>query len=332
MPKCDVCDKTITKKSPGLECNKCSRIVHANQLCTGLSSKQLSALRNADTLEWTCQECHKDSPRRKSFVVPEDDEEDEDEPYINKVTDGGSSGISKLIKDISSEVKKAVKKEIATVNESLSSCCKKMDDMMHTLEEYNGKIKELEKKNIHLANQNTHLELKVDALEQQVRNFEQQQLNNTCEIAGIPELKDENLKVLTDKIATKLKLDEKDNYTVRRLSGRNGKEGVIQIRFSKENQVDSWIRAARKEIITVEDVISGANPNISKTKVMVRRALTSANKNLLWQAKTKLKDTFKYVWFQDGRVLARKADTDKPVILRSTGDIEKLTVDKKNRR
>ncbi|KOB65738.1 Uncharacterized protein OBRU01_20091, partial [Operophtera brumata] len=60
-------------------------VVHASQACSGLTGKQLSALRNADTLDWTCHECRINSPKLKSsFITPdEDDEEDEEEVLVN---------------------------------------------------------------------------------------------------------------------------------------------------------------------------------------------------------------------------------------------------------
>ncbi|CAG5058211.1 unnamed protein product [Parnassius apollo] len=90
--------------------------------------------------------------------------------------------MSKLRRDISLEVKKAVKMELASVNESLKSWCTKMDTINATLEILTEKVKDLEKKNMYLTNQNTHLELQVNAMEQQIRNMEQKQLDNVMEM------------------------------------------------------------------------------------------------------------------------------------------------------
>ncbi|KOB64649.1 Membrane fusion protein, partial [Operophtera brumata] len=161
--------KNISKRSPGLECNKCAKIVHANQLCSSLSSKQLSALRNADNLEWTCEECRRELPRRSSFVIPEEDEEEVDEA-------GGYSqcnmfDMAKLLRNIYIEVKKVVQSEMVLINDSVGGCRKKIDDLTDTLEVFSGKIKELETSNTHLVNQNKHLELKMAAIEQHLRKI-----------------------------------------------------------------------------------------------------------------------------------------------------------------
>ncbi|CAG5007621.1 unnamed protein product [Parnassius apollo] len=127
MFKCDICDKSITKKSSRLDCNKCGKI----EIMHRLIFKQLSALRNAENLEWTCEDCRKESPHRKSFIIPEDDDDDTDGIQLGE---SGSAAMSKLLRDISLEVKKAVKMELASVNESLSSWCVKMDTINATLE------------------------------------------------------------------------------------------------------------------------------------------------------------------------------------------------------
>ncbi|CAG5042758.1 unnamed protein product [Parnassius apollo] len=144
--------------------------------------------------------------------------------------------------------------------------------------------------------------------------MEQKQLDNILEITGIPEDKDENLEKLSSKLASKLNIEKRQVSMVKKMKGRDVKEGVIQVVLQQEEQVDQWIRAARTETIAMEDI--------------TRRALIKANKTLLWQAKQTLKETYKYIWFQDGKVLARKFDNDKPVIIRSSCDIDKLSIQK----
>ncbi|CAG4940884.1 unnamed protein product [Parnassius apollo] len=126
-----------------------------------------------------------------------------------------------------------------------------MDTINATLEILTKKVKDLEKKNMYLTNQNTHLELKVNAMEQQIRNMEQKQLDNVLEITGILEDKDENLEKLSSKLASKLNVEKRQASMVKRLKGRDGKEGVIQVVLQQEEQVYQWIRAARTETIAL---------------------------------------------------------------------------------
>ncbi|CAG4936563.1 unnamed protein product [Parnassius apollo] len=69
---------------------------------------------------------------------------------------------------------------------------------------------------------------------------------------------------------------------VKRLKGKECKEGVIQVVLQQEEQVDQWIRAARTKTIAMEDITPNApNPEVAKRRVLLRRALTKANKTLL---------------------------------------------------
>lgn len=323
MAKCDTCSKNITKRSPGLECNKCAKIVHANQLCSSLSSKQLSALRNADNLEWTCEECLRDSPRRSSFVIPEED--DEEEVDACGLSQHSMFDMAKLLRNISGEVKKVIQKEMVVINDSVSFCSKKIDDLTDTLVLYGGKIKELETKNIHLTNQNMHLELKMAAIEQHLRDVEQKNLEKFVEVAGVPVATNENLETITNNLVAKMNMERSEVVSVKRIRGRNAQEGFIHVELKDVQHAEQWVRASRNETITVQQITPGVPTDAVASKVWIRRALTKINKTLLWKARQSLQETYKYIWFQDGKILARKGDNEKPVVIRCEEDIIKIS-------
>lgn len=79
MSKCEAFKKMISKSMPGLECNKCQKIVHQNTKCTGLTNKKIAALKAATSLEWTCiVDSQRESPRRNSSIIILADSEEED--------------------------------------------------------------------------------------------------------------------------------------------------------------------------------------------------------------------------------------------------------------
>ncbi|CAG5034858.1 unnamed protein product [Parnassius apollo] len=291
MIKCDICNKGITTKVPGLECRSCGKVVQASKACSGLNAKQLSALRNADRLDWTCEECHQNTPNRKSsFIIPEEDDEDNDVAVSDNSSGNCMIDTEKFLKDITAEMKK-----------------------------------ELEKKYNYLHNEKTHLELEMSSLKQYLRNIEQQRLDNVIEVIGIPKAKDENLVNISLKLAETLNMDRTQVVNITRVEGRNNQDGNIQVQFKHAENVSLWVRASKKEAVVVEQIISEAPVEVAKTKVIIRRALTKANKSLLWLAQQKLRPAYKYVWFQDGKVLLRKDDKSKPKVARSEADIEKLS-------
>lgn len=323
MTKCDVCDKNITKRNPGMECRKCEKIVHATQVCSALTAKQLAVLRNTENLEWTCEECKLLSPRRKSsLIIPEDDEEEEEQGDRKY----SPIDVKKLLKDISisSQVDKIVGKQLEPIEESLNFYGKKIDDFSTFVEGINQKLKDLENKNTYLVNQNKNLETRVSYLEQHIGSIEQANLGNKVEIAGVPYVKDEDLPTISNKIAVELKTDPTKIRSTRRISHKNVPEGPLLVELTDAEAASTIVRASKRNNLTAERVIPNILEESKKSNIFVRMALTKCNKTLLWNANQKLRPSYKYVWFQDGKVLARKDDNVKPIIIRSTSDISKI--------
>lgn len=316
MVKCDLCDKGITKRSPGLECSKCGKVVHANQGCSGLPAKQIAALRLSESLEWNCDECSRISPRRKtSFIVPEEDEEDDMDRAIDQNT--SQIDVKKLLRDISLEVKKIVRKENETFEEALNFFGKKFEEFGDKINVFSERITELEKKQVSLVNKNKHLETKVSSLEVQIRKMEQSGLDKMVEIAGIPKANNEDIKTIAGNVAKLLIVDENDIKSVKRTEGRPGSDGQLLVELKDAECAASWAQASKKETapILAEHVVPSIQQEAAKLKVIVRRALSKTNKTLLWNAQQKLRPSYKYVWFQAGKVLARKGDGDKPIAI-----------------
>lgn len=331
MPKCDNCKKSITKKAPGLECSKCSLIVHGSTQCAGLTSKQLAALRGAENLEWTCNECHQNSSHRKSFVLPEEDLEDENElddsALKTNIRNVASIDVKKLLQDIAVDVDKCIKKQLSELQLSVDYCSNKVDEFDDNVEAMKNKIKTLEKKNENLTNTNKYLETKIAALEQRFTELEQNQLSSDLEIAGVPYKEQENPKEIMTTLANKLKLDSSGIKSVRRLPKKGEKTaGTLYVKLREECDPISWVQAARTIKPIVSDIISTTpSDETAATKVFVRHALTSYTKALLYQVKQKLKETFKFIWCNyEGKVLVRKDEKSKTLIIRSEADIQKL--------
>ncbi|CAK1579248.1 unnamed protein product [Parnassius mnemosyne] len=53
MFKCSQCNKIVTKKSPGIQCDKCSKWTHGE--CAAISEEQLNVLNSTDFVDWKCQ-------------------------------------------------------------------------------------------------------------------------------------------------------------------------------------------------------------------------------------------------------------------------------------
>ncbi|XP_046972771.1 uncharacterized protein LOC124539422 [Vanessa cardui] len=312
MSKCDACKNNITKTSPGLECSKCERIVHLNNKCTGLTNKQITALKAAPSLEWTCQQCQQESPRRyASIIIPEEEEEDDESPVqINA---------NKFLKNITKEVEKTIKSELRELNDSLQFHSAKLDEVVECIDAFKKTIKNLERKNIELTNKNNNLEIRLGALEQRLQELEQEKLAKFIEIANVPYQKNEEIKEIVEKVAIKLKVPKEGIKSVRRLQGRN--DQIIKVELEDESTQEKWIIAAKGTKTTVSDInpTDKGNNNI----VYIREAMTKLNKKIFWNAKQELKinQNFKFVWFKKGYVRARKDENEKTYTLKTMDDL-----------
>lgn len=333
--KCDKCNKNITKTNHGVECNHCEKIVHLTTSCAGLTNKQLAALRATENLEWTCRECHDNSPKRRSIVVPDDDEDDE---FLH----GNSTGnlqidVKQLLKDIAKDVEKTIKRELQDMTQSLQVHSDLMQDALIRIDEMKETVLELKKKNVELSNKNNHLQTRVGALEQRIQIFEQQKLSRYLDIHYIPTCKDENPLQIAHAVAKKLNQGTTDIEQAQRMPGKQDNPGPIQVILKTEQAQEKWLDTFKQQQkskvqIKLSDIIASDNTlgtsgigHAKDQNIVVRETLTPYNKHLLWYTKQEISDTYKYIWIKKGFLRVRKdGQENKPIIIRSEEDVKNL--------
>lgn len=321
MAKCAGCNKILNKKSPILECSRCQKVVHAVTQCTGLSAKQLNALKAAENLEWACSDCNLNSSRRKSYTVLQDDD-DEEEEHIQ--IPEASINIKKLVEDIKREVCNTISRELQSLNNAVQYCSEKIDEFTEALSEISTKTKEVEKKQKNLENRNIYLETKLEALEQRFTEIEQHHLADSVEIVGIPEISDFKLSELIQNIADRFQAPKHDVISIKRLPSRRPGARPVIVRLREGATRQRFLTAAREKVFTAGDIMPGLTGPPAAEKIFIREPLTPYYKHLLWQAKQELKDIYKYIWFKDSKVLARKNENSKIFRLRTVKDIQPL--------
>lgn len=299
-------------------------MTHASTTCTELTAKQLGLLQAAENLEWTCHECAAKSPKRSSFVVPDYGEDDDDDDLQG---DGAIYPIDtkKLVADITKHMDKVFKRDLKELQQAVQFTSDKMDDCLESIEAFKEKIKELDKKNTDLVNRNKHLERRLEAQEQRLNEYEQKALKKVVEIQGIPTRDKEILSDIAGGLASKLQRKPEEVKEVKRMPTKEGKPGILHIKLQNEELKKQWVNAAREISLHVADVVPGCDATMKKDKIFVRQAITPQAKNLLWKAKQELKETYKYIWCREGRVLLRKNDNAKVIVLRSESDIKNLS-------
>lgn len=329
LKKCVKCNKNITKTKPGLTCSRCNKIVHSDTNCVKLSNKQLNTLRNSPGIEWSCEDCQKNISRRSSFIIPDDDDvdNDSDDGSVNTVQ---ALDTKKLVKEISRELKKTFREEIANLESSLEFLSDQITTMEQSLRNQENTIKKLENRNEDLVNKNKNLELRVTVLEQGLRISEQKSLSRSVEIAGMPDIITKDVPQVIQKVASKLELNEHDIQTSQKMSGSKEKPGPILIELKTALIRKQWVDAGKEKCLTVGDVLPNAPKEKAEHRIFIREALTKHVKTLLYNAKMQLNKSYKYIWCRDGKVLVRKDDNGKIIYIRSQQDIDLLSKPKPN--
>lgn len=303
---------------PGLECSRCDKIVHADVTCVKLSNKQLNTLRNSPGIEWSCEDCLKNISRRSSYLVPDDDDgDDESEP--------GSTlppfDTRKLVQDISRELKKTFKEEIGNLESSLEFLSEQISTMELSIKRQDSVIKDLENKNQDLLNKNKNLELRMTVLEQEMNVFEQKSLSCSMEIAGLPDIHPKEINQMLEKIASKLDMDSNDIQSSTRLPGSKVKPGPILVGMKSDAVRGRWIEVSKEKCLTLGALVPNIPQEKAENRVYLREALTKYLKTLLYTAKTQLGKYFQFVWCKDGKVCVRKNSNSKIHYIRSISDI-----------
>lgn len=323
LKKCDKCKKNITKKVPGLECSRCNKVVHADSACSKLSNKQLNTIRNSSGIEWSCEECLKNVSRRSSFMIPDGDDDDEE-------SDSGITGnpqtidTKKLVQDISRELKKTFREELGNLETSLEYLSDQITAMEQSIKKQDSIIKTLENKNQDLQNKNKNLELRMNVLEQGMNNFEQKTLSTSLEVAGLPFVPPSDIGKMLGTVASKLNMNGDDILCSQNLPGSKEKPGAILVEMKTLVARRLWIDAGKEKCLTLGHLLPDVPKEKADSRVFIREALTKNMKTLLYTTKTRLRESFQFIWCKHGKVCVRKNSNSKIHYINSLQDISKI--------
>lgn len=281
-----------------------------------VSHSSCSQPSETDAVEWKCSACV--TSKRLSIIAPEPEEDNDD---IWQQPECGEVITEKILQDIRSQVCTIIKNEL---ERTLKFYSDKVDDYEKKSKLQDEKIKLLEQKCNSLQNKNTNLDIKFEALQQRLNEQEHNQLANHLEIVGLG-TQDADKKSLQEKVsalAELLKVPVTDVISMRRGIVRGNRTSPVVLTMC-EGSRDTWIQAARNFKPTSKH-LGGAGDE----KVILRQCLTPYAKRLLWLSKDKLKNVYKYIWCNQGKVLLRKEEGDRKIeVIRSETDIQRFLQD-----
>ncbi|CAH1645687.1 unnamed protein product [Spodoptera littoralis] len=310
MAKCAKCSKAVTKKSPGVQCNKCSKWYHGS--CASLTAEQLTALSSMESVDWKCRVCSiavGGKGRRISVILPDPDDEESDVEGIANQQDKTLFEIHQEVRQLRQNVKDIIRDELQNTLKFYSN---KIDEYEEKVKSYEMRVKIMENQCKNLNDICTNLTLKNEVLEQKLSKLEQAQSYNELEICGMEEQQNEDIKNIVTTYSQLLKQNPDDIIkAVRRKkpihpgtaqAERLKVDAPIMISL-REGRREQWYEAARTVNVTSKD-LGGESGN----KVYLREALSPTISYLLWKTKTNLKEKAlcKYVWCRNGQIMVRK--------------------------
>lgn len=347
MNKCNSCGKFMshTGGGGGAVCAKCKCAYHKQ--CVALA-------KSAVPKNWLCTNCSKPTSTRQEDSAGTHGHDGETSPCTTPEQSEGSPSNHNNILDLTSKVelmfiemkslRKEIKDEISKYHHDIKELLQEVKSCKNSMEKVSTRVGELEGRiltleNTKYAQEDSQEMLKeMEKLKEELNEKEQDALLNDIEIIGIPEQKGENVHHIAQLIAKKIgeTLDDQDivtAYRVGRTQPASAAEGApvddrqrrarpMVVRCARRNVRDRMLRAARvRRSITTADMDI---PGPSKP-VYINERLTKYNRNILHRVKEEAKKAnWKFVWINNGHILARKKETGAVSRVRKESDIIKL--------
>lgn len=313
---CVVCGKKISKRAPGLTCDKCKEYFHSK--CTKLEKDRFNDIVEKD-LDWRCDNCSKKlKEKRKSSFAYEAQQSTSFQDKENVVEDINSSYAA-----VVGELKKIAEVQ-KTFEKSLSTFSSLVDDFNKKIIYFESKMKLMDQ----LVDENTELKKIVINLNYRITEVEQCSRMNDIEISGIPERKSENLLVIVQSVgvAVNCPFSEKDVDVVHRVQcfDKTKTKNII-VRFHSRQLKKKFIACSRIHV-RENGLMKIEHINYEGTGLFyVNEHLMPERKLLLLKCKKFCKENnIKYIWVKDCKILVRKDDKTKVKLVTTLDDLKHL--------
>ncbi|XP_060810175.1 uncharacterized protein LOC132904265 [Amyelois transitella] len=232
--------------------------------------------------------------------------------------DNRSKKMQKDITEIKSEVceLRKVNKEIENTVDYLG---KKFGQFESFKEEATENIKKIENRIKDLKQKDVYHEKYEKALEERIGMLEQKELERNIEIINVKKVDGEEVHKVVERIATLLNLNADDierAWRVRVISEKGPAPIIVKLRSVDAKK--AWLQRRMKPLYN-----SNIFTNSDTTRIYINENVTRHTRKLFWATKDRLKESFKYIWIQNGRVLIKKDENAKKIFhIRSENDID----------
>jgi hypothetical protein len=154
---------------------------------------------------------------------------------------------------------------------------------------------------------------------------EQLMRKNSVEVSGVPEVPDEDVFQVVEKVGKGLGIEvTRDMLVGCHRQGRKGSEdktrGII-VNFAKRKHKEEFLQKRRlKKMLTTKDIDLPGNAFI-----YINESLSEESRKILNAARdVKRKKGFKYLWVRNGKILLRKEENGNVITLSSMEQVASL--------
>lgn len=242
--------------------------------------------------------------------------------------------------------------KLACIEANTNNNCSKIDGIKSTLDEIREKQNKLQENydtlvNTTKAQRENHKELAtkvednssdieyingdLENINYKLNNLMQEKLSLNLIINGVPKSENENIKTVMSTIFTTMGLElEDDSITdLYRIHNRNNTPPII-VKLKNKSIKDSILKVRKSnnpdgqqkgKSLYAKDV--GFD---SEKQIFINEELTQQSRNLLNAAKKMLKEqaNFKFIWASDGKILAKKDEHSKILIVRNKWQVQEM--------
>lgn len=225
---------------------------------------------------------------------------------------GIGSVTAAAIAELQEKVKK-VQETVTGIEKSIQMVSDKYDSVLAKLTENEKEVTVVKRRVERL-----HAEQGSEAISDVKKDINALEWHNrklNLEFHGIPKTENEDLLSKVNEIAATLQLPQleiNDVTAAHRLPSKPDKTPGVIVRFTRQAVRDDWLEARKK--------LKEAD-----AEVYIQENLTKQTRNLLWETKQWARESnFKFVWHSNGKVLVRRKEGDKAIVVKSQKCLETI--------
>ncbi|CAG9813257.1 unnamed protein product [Phaedon cochleariae] len=297
------------QRGPKFICMVCKKSLHAK--CSNLSADAEKIL-SIPGIPWRCPSCSNS------------------EVASNGNTDGSSNESFNMILKKLDKLDK-IEQNITDLKTSHDDVLKFVNFCSDKIDEFTVKMKDFENdfKDIKGAkSQIKNLQDDNNKLMREIGNLQQYSRINNVEISGLPEIKDENLIEIIEKLmqvlGCNINRDSIDGcHRIAHFNLANKKPRNVIVKFSRHQYKDEVLAAIRKrKLIESTDL----DPRyIPSSKIYLNEHLTKMNKDLFKNVREYCRGKhFLYYWTRDCKIYVRNTTTSKTTLIQEENDLNKI--------